>query len=55
MLIYLVFQYLPWSEQYNNKIISQELKMKLLGEKKSSITIEQLCKDLPEEFISFLK
>ena len=55
MLIYLIFQNLPWSEIYNNKIISQALKIKLLREKKNSITSEKLCNGLPEEFTSFIK
>ena len=55
MLIYLVFHYLPWSEICNNKKINQALKIKLLREKKNSITSEELCNGLPEEFTSFIK
>ena len=40
---------------YNNKIINQLLKIKLLAVKKSSVTSEKLCSGLPEEFTSFIK
>ena len=40
MLIYLVFQNLPWSDVYNNKIISEIIKIKLIAEKKALITSE---------------
>jgi serine/threonine protein kinase len=55
MLIYLVYQYLPWSDICNNKIMNEAFKIKLSGEKKASITPEKLCVGLPEEFASFIK
>ena len=55
MLIFLVFKNLPWSDVYNNKIINEIHKIKILAEKKALITSEKLCKGLPEEFTSFIK
>ena len=55
MLIYLSLQYLPWLDLYKSMTIAKDAKFNLILEMKSSITAENLCNGLPEEFILFIK
>jgi serine/threonine protein kinase len=52
ILVYLYKTRLPWMGIKNK---DKKVRYKLIGEKKKEISEEELCKDMPKEFIIFLK
>ena len=52
MFIYLLRGDLPWQ---NIRIADKRIKYELIKKKKTEITLEELCKDIPSEFVTYMK